>query len=77
MVYLVPFSHGAPGDGELAGDGLVAAPGAEERGGPPPHPDIVFDPEVGAHKNASHFSLSKKWEAVHLGRRLFIAVCYY
>ncbi|WP_417137829.1 hypothetical protein, partial [Paratractidigestivibacter faecalis] len=36
----------------------------EELGRHPPRLDIVLHPEIDAHKKTSHFSMSKKWEAV-------------
>ena len=39
----------------------------EQLGGMPPRLDVVLHPKVRAHKKTSHFSVSKKWEAVQLG----------
>ena len=42
-------------------------------GGMSPRLDVVLHPKVYTHKKTSHFSVSKKWEAVQLGDGLLLA----
>ena len=67
-VYLPPLFHGLARDAKGLGGRPVPMALLEELGRHPPRLDIVLHPEVRAHKKTSHFSMSKKWEAVH-GRR--------
>lgn len=43
-------------------------------GGMSPRLDVVLHPKVYTHKKTSHFSVSKKWEAVQLGDGPLLAV---
>lgn len=45
----------------------------EQLGGMSPRLDVVLHPKVCEHKKTSHFSVSKKWEAVQLGDGLLLA----
>ena len=59
------YIYGLVRDAKGLGGRSVPMALPEELDRHPSRLDIVLPPEVSAHKKTTHFSMSKKWEAVH------------